>query len=127
MIGKMVVGLRCDLYCKGAARAVTTACWVKDVCTIRLFEDCEFDSAALRGFEDKVSGDCEVVSHRRERSVWTANQCSRLVFNEEVWKGCGVGGTDYTSYDDALVLVVFLVVIEKSDSHDFVLGEKSGL
>jgi hypothetical protein len=105
------------LCCKLTASEVTVICWVENVFTICFIQHCQFDSAVLWGCEDKVSGDFEMLFYARERSIWAARQCSGLVFNEEERKWFSVGGTDGASYGDALVLAVFLVVIEFGDSH----------
>jgi hypothetical protein len=106
------------LCCKLTASEVTGVCWVKGGCTVCFVKDCEFDGAFLRGGEDKLSSNCEMRSARREGSFGTADKCSRLVFNNEVGKGSGVGGTDYTRDDDLRVVMTFLVVIEFHDTHD---------
>jgi hypothetical protein len=110
------------LCCKLTASEVTVICWVENVFTICLIEHCQFDSAVWRGCEDKVSGDFEMLSYARERSIWAAHQCSGLVFNEKVRKRFGVGGTDSASYGDAFMVIVLLIVIELCDSHDRILG-----
>lgn len=96
---------------------------MSDVCAICLFENCEFDGAVLRGFKDKASGDFDMPTYPGEASIWTANQRSRVVFNEEVREGTGVGSADGAGYGDLFVLMMCLVVIEFDNTHDLALGK----
>jgi hypothetical protein len=78
---------------------------------VSFFENCDFDGAVFRGFQDKQSGDLEVCARAREVSAWTANQRSGLVFKQEVGEWFGVGHAYDTDYGDLCVVLTGLVMI----------------